>query len=269
MRDIALADGRVVRVYDTGSGELTVLWHHGSPHTGVPLSPVVEAARQRGIRLVTYARPGYGESSPDRGRDVASAAGDVRQIMDELGIDRFATMGYSGGGPHALACAALLPERVTSVVTLAGVGPFTGSPDWYAGMRDDRAARAAAAGVEARTRYAKTEKFNPDTFTAADWEALEGDWSALGQDAVRAGQAGPEGSIDDDCAFTRQWGVDITTVAVPVLVVQGGEDRVIPQAHGQELVRSCRMSELWLRPRDGHVSVLRASPVAMDWLRAL
>jgi pimeloyl-ACP methyl ester carboxylesterase len=265
--DLTLADGRIVRVYDTGSGELTVLWHHGSPHTGALLAPVIEAARQRDIRLVTYARPSYGGSSPNRGRDVASAADDVRQITDALGIDRFATMGYSGGGPHALACAALLPERVTSVVTFAGVGLF--SDDFYAGMLDDSAARAAAEGVEARTRFAETAEFNADTFTETDWDALQSDWSSLGDDAVLAGQAGPEGGIDDDVAFTRPWGVDITTIAVPVLVVQGGADRVIPQAHGEGLVRSCPASEFWLRPRDGHVSVLRACPVAMDWLRAL
>jgi pimeloyl-ACP methyl ester carboxylesterase len=147
--ELTLADGRLLQVSDSddGDGGPTVLWHQGSPHTAALLPPLVEAARRRGIRLVTYARPSYGTSSPNRGRDVASAADDARQIMDALGIERFATMGYSGGGPHALACAALLPDRVTSVVTLAGVGPFTDSSDWYAGMYDDSAVRAAAEGV--------------------------------------------------------------------------------------------------------------------------
>ena len=113
-RDIAVAGGRTVRAYDTGDGAgdaLTVVWHHGSPQTGAPLEPLVTAAARRGIRLVTYARPSYGGSTPAPGRDVAAAAGDVARVADALGIERFATMGASGGGPHALACAALLGDR--------------------------------------------------------------------------------------------------------------------------------------------------------------
>ena len=108
--------------------------------------------------------------------------------------------------------------------------------------------------------------FDPDSFIAADWAALEADWKSLGEDAMRAGRAGPDGLIDDDVAFARDWGFELEAVTTPVLVVQGGLDRVIPPAHGDALLRALPNAELWLRPRDGHVSVLHACPVAMDWL---
>ncbi|MFK3979706.1 alpha/beta fold hydrolase [Micromonospora sp. NPDC050397] len=275
-RDVRLRDGRRVRVYDTGVQNAaegpaegpTVLWHHGSPQTGAPLAPLLSAADRRGVRLVSYGRPSYGGSTPHPGRDVASAASDVAQIVDELGITRFAVMGASGGGPHALACAALLAGRVTGVVCLAGLAPLTDSFDWYAGMVSAGGLRAAVAGRKERERYAATEVFDVNSFTSADWAALAGTWASLGADAERAGAAGPDGLIDDDVAFVAPWGFDVTGIDAPVLCVQGGADRVVPPSHADWLVRNCPSSELWLRPRDGHVSVLDASPVAMDWLLA-
>ena len=171
-RDVALSDGRTVRAYDTGAGdpgELAVVWHHGSPHTGALLPPLLSAASELGIRLVSYARPSYGGSTPRPGRDVASAADDVTQVAEALGVGRFAVMGASGGGPHALACAALLADRVTAVVCLAGLAPFNQDADWFAGMRSDGALRAATAGREARARFAETAEFDPETFIDADW----------------------------------------------------------------------------------------------------
>jgi pimeloyl-ACP methyl ester carboxylesterase len=142
--DVRTADGRTLVVHETGpsAGEpagpgeaaFTLFWHNGSPHSGELLPPVIEAARARGIRVVSYARPSYGGSSPNPGRNVASAAGDVAAIADALGIGQFAVMGASGGGPHALACAALLPDQVFAAVTLAGVAPFTDEFDWFGGM---------------------------------------------------------------------------------------------------------------------------------------
>lgn len=271
-RDLRMADGRTVRVHDAGGDDaadaVTLLWHHGSPQTGAPLEPLLTAAAARGIRLLSYARPSYGGSSPHPGRDVASAAADVARIADALGIGRFAVMGASGGGPHALACAALLPDRVLAAVCLAGLGPYTEDFDWFAGMVSPGGLRAALAGREARVRYAETDEFDDDSFTPADWAALEGAWSSLGADAGRAGAAGPDGLIDDDLAFVAPWGFDVTRIVPPVLLVQGGADRVVPPAHADWLLRNCPRSELWLRPADGHVSILDACPVAMDWLRA-
>jgi pimeloyl-ACP methyl ester carboxylesterase len=268
-QDVVLTDGRRVRVHDAGGDAVApaVLWHHGSPQTGQLLEPLVAAAAARGIRLLSYGRPGYGGSSPNPGRDVASAAADVAQIADALGVSRFAVMGASGGGPHALACAALLPDRVLGAVCLAGPAPFTDDFDWFAGMVSDGALRAAAAGRAARERFALTDEFDPRSFTAADQAALRGAWASLGADAGRAGAEGPGGLIDDDLAFVAPWGFDVSRTTAPVLLVQGGQDRVVPPAHADWLLRHCPPAELWLRPGDGHVSVLDACPVALDWLR--
>lgn len=271
-QDVRLDDGRTLRAYDTGGGAaddaFTVVWHHGSPQTGAPPAPLLSAATQRGIRLVSYGRPSYGGSSPHPGRTVASAAADTARIADALGVSRFAVMGASGGGPHALACAALLAGRVMGAVCLAGLAPLTEDFDWFAGMVAPGGLRAAVAGREARERYAETDEFDETSFTAADRAALSGTWSSLGADAGRAGAAGPDGLIDDDLAFVAAWGFEVTGIDVPVLLVQGGQDRVVPPAHAHWLMRHCPKPELWLRPHDGHVSILDACPLAMDWLRA-
>src|SRR3954451_14522180 len=148
--DLTVPDRRRLVYYDTGpteaADELTLVWHHGSPQTGALLEPLVTAAATPRIRLISYARPAYGGSTRLPGRDVASAAGDVAQVADALGIDRFAVMGASGGGPHALACAALLPGRVTGAACLAGLAPFSGDDDWFTGMVAEGGLRAATDG---------------------------------------------------------------------------------------------------------------------------
>ena len=271
--DVALADGRTLRVHDSGGPNdgLAVFWHHGSPQTGALLEPLLTAAARCGIRLVSCARPAYGESSPKPGRDVASVAADVAAAADALGIARFAAMGASGGGPHALACAALLPGRVAAVATLAGIAPFDAAGlDWFAGMAPAGAAalRAARPGRKARLAFEATAEFDPAVFTARDWAALEHDWAALGADAEAAARAGPDGLVDDDVAFVSPWGFPLAAVAAPVLVVQGDEDRVVPEAHGRWLAARLPRAEFRPRPGDGHVSVLAAVPDALDWLLA-
>jgi pimeloyl-ACP methyl ester carboxylesterase len=209
-RDVRLTDGRLVRSYDTGAEShdaLTLLWHHGSPQTGAPIEPLLAAAAARHIRLLSYARPSYGGSTPNPGRNVASAAADVAQVADALGLARFAVMGASGGGPHALACAALMADRISGVVCLAGLAPFTDNFDWYGGMISSGGLRAAASGREARRAYAATARFDENSFTAADWAALGAEWAALGADSVKAGAAGPDGLIDDDVAYVHAVGL--------------------------------------------------------------
>ncbi|SBS69932.1 alpha/beta fold hydrolase [uncultured Microbacterium sp.] len=269
-RDIASPDGRMLHAYDApppGRVTLALLWQHGSPQTGAPLAPVLEAAARRGIRVFSYGRPSYGGSSPHLGRDVGSAAADSAAVADALGIDRFAAMGASGGGPHALA-AGLLADRVMGAVTLAGIAPFSTEFDWFAGMATPAALHSARDGRAARARFEETAEFDPAQFTPADYAALEGAWASLGADVERSGAYGSDGLIDDDVAFTSPWGFALEDVRAPVLVVQGARDRVVPLAHGEWLASRLPDAEFWLRPDDGHISVLDAVPAAMDWLLA-
>lgn len=269
--DVVLPDGRMLRAYDTGpsvDSAIALAWHHGSPQTGVPLEPVLTAAARRGIRVFSYARPSYGGSSPHPGRDVASAAADTLAVADALGIERFAAMGASGGGPHALAAAARHPGRVIGVVTLAAIAPFTSEFDWFDGMASPEGIRSAFDGRAPRAAFEETAQFDPRQFVPADHAALEGPWAALDEDVGRSAAFGPDGLIDDDVAFASPWGFALEDVPVPVLVVQGGLDRVVPPAHGEWIARRLPRSERWARPEDGHVSVLDAVPSAMEWLLA-
>jgi pimeloyl-ACP methyl ester carboxylesterase len=269
--DVRLPDGSVLHAYDAappGEVRLRLVWHHGSPQTGAPLGPVLDAAAARGIRVFSYGRPSYGGSDARPGRDVASAAADVGAVADALGIDRFVAMGASGGGPHALAGAALLSGRVAAAAVIAGIAPFTTEFDWFDGMASPEGIRSAFEGRAARERYEATARFDPEQFLPVDYEALDGRWASLGADVGRAQQFGMGGLIDDDVAFAQPWGFDLAAVSVPVLVVQGDGDRVVPPAHGEWLARRLPAAELVMRPGDGHVSVLNAVPAAMDWLLA-
>ena len=268
-REVRLADGRVLRAYDSGADATTRLvlaWHHGSPQTGAPLEPVLSAAAARGIRVISYGRPSYGGSTPSPGRDVASAAADVVAVADAFGVERFAAMGASGGGPHALAGAALRPDRVSAVVTLAGIAPYTEAFDWFDGMRSPDALHAARQGREARAAFAEVEEWDPEQFIPADFAALDGNWSSLGADVARSEAFGPGGLIDDDVAFASAWGFDLEQVAAPVLLVQGEGDRVVPRRHAAWMLSRLPNATLWMRLDDGHVSVLDVVPDAMDWL---
>jgi len=272
--DLELSDGRTLHTYDTApdraDARVAVVWHHGTPNIGAPPEPLLPAAAQLGVRWVSYDRPGYGGSTPHPGRDVASAAADVSVIADALGIGRFAVMGHSGGGPHALACGALLPGRVLGVVCASGLAPFHAEGlNWFAGMAAAGAAelRAAARGRAALEDYLESTEFDPEQFTPADHAALAGAWSWLGAVAGQAMEGGLGGMVDDDLAYVSPWGFDPGQVHAPVLVLHGGQDRIAPSSHAEWLARHIRSAELWLRPDDGHISVLNSGATALGWLR--
>ncbi|GAA3998668.1 alpha/beta hydrolase [Deinococcus rubellus] len=277
--DLSLKGGRTLHFYDHFHGAgglgrtdlLAVFWQHGTPNIGAPPAPLFAAAERLGLRLVGHDRPGYGGSSPLPGRDIASAAADVAGLADALGIARFAVMGHSGGGPHALACAALLPERVVGTISVAGLAPF-GAPglDWYAGMYPGGAAelRAAQAGREALATRLATDLFDPEMFTPADHAALSGDWAWLHSVVGPAAAAGPGPMIDDDLAYVAAWGFDPAQITCPVLLLHGGQDRIVPSSHSRWLAGQCASAELRLRPDDGHLSVLHGAETALEWLSA-
>jgi pimeloyl-ACP methyl ester carboxylesterase len=111
-RTVETADGRSLEVVALGPGDGDVLlFHHGTPGAALAFRPLADAAAEHGLRTVLYSRPGYGRSTPSPGRRVADVAADVRTVLDAVGAERFVTLGWSGGGPHALACGALLRDR--------------------------------------------------------------------------------------------------------------------------------------------------------------
>jgi pimeloyl-ACP methyl ester carboxylesterase len=277
--DLTLADGRTLHVYDRrpagtpdrgSADELAVFWGHGTPNLGMPPRPLFAAADRLGLRWVSHDRPGYGGSTSRPGRDIASDAADVAAIADALGIARFAAMGHSGGGPHALACAALLPDRMAAVVSVAGPAPYGADGlDWFAGMARSgvTSLQAAVAGREAKERLvASDEEYDPE-FTPADLAAFAGAWGWFGEVVGPAIAAGPGPLIDDDLALVAPWRFTPADVACPALFLHGGRDRVIPCSHSEWLAERCPHAELWLRPEDGHISVLAAGEAALDWLR--
>ncbi|WP_228473266.1 alpha/beta fold hydrolase [Streptomyces cyaneochromogenes] len=271
--DLELGDGRRLHVYDTGTEDsdsrTVVFWHHGTPNIGTPPEPLFPYADRLGIRWVSYDRPGYGGSTPRPGRDMASAAGDVAAVADALGIQRFAVMGHSGGGPHALACGALLPDRVLAVVSVAGPAPFGAEGlDWFAGMSDSGTASllAATKGRAAKETHEASATYDPRMFTPADHAALAGEWSWFGDVVGPAVEAGPGPLIDDDLAYVAPWGFDPGQVTPPVLFLHGGSDRVVPSSHSQWLANHCPTAELRLNPTAGHISILNAGAAALEWL---
>ncbi len=272
--DVVLSDGRVLHVYTGpepgGATFLTVVWHHGTPNIGAPPRPLFADAHRLGMRWVSYDRPGYGGSTPHPDRDVASAAADVSGVADALGIDDFAVMGHSGGGAHALACAALLVNRVRGAISVAGLAPYDAvGLDWYAGMAPAGVAslQAAAGGRAAKERYEASPADGDIGFTPADEAALGGRWSWL-IDVVRpAVQAGPGGLIEDDLAAVSPWGFDPAGIVAPILLLHGARDRVVPSSHGEWLAQRCPTAELRLSAGDGHISILDSAVAALEWLR--
>lgn len=260
--EIRTADGRALVVHAEGEGGTALFWHHGSPHTGAPLAPVLAMARAYGLRHVTYARPAYGGSTPQPGRSVADAMPDVLAIADALQLESVVLAGASGGGPHALAAAAALGPRVRGTIIAACPAPYDGTRDWFDGMQQPGALRAATRGRAARAAF--TEDFDPDTFNARDWETLQTTWPDLATDAAKASESYNDGLIDDDVAFTSPWAFDPTTITTPITILQGTDDRMIPAHHALRLSTLLPTAHLEGRDGEGHVSILETLPGALQ-----
>jgi pimeloyl-ACP methyl ester carboxylesterase len=273
LRRVELAGNRTVLVDDSGPATAsgpTLLWHHGSPHTGALYEPLLSIARDRGLRMISVTRPGYGGADPLPGRRVVDAARDALEVADILGVERMLQLGASGGGPHALAVAALAADRVDGVAVVACLAPFDDSPAWWDGMADDGGPRSATRGRDARLAHAEVDEFEPTSFVDTDYAALAGEWAALGEDAgVRSPAFGPVGLADDDVAFVTPWGVELGDVAAPVVLIQGRRDRVVPPAQAELLAAGLPHAEIRWVDDAGHVAALGALPAAIDHLLSL
>jgi pimeloyl-ACP methyl ester carboxylesterase len=270
---LVLSDGRLLEVLVDGPPDGTLLvFHHGSPGAAVRWDALSAACAQRHVRVAVYSRPGFGDSTRLPGRSVASCARDVAELADHLGAGRFLTAGWSGGGPHALACAALLPERVVGASTIAGVAPWDATDlDWFEGMGDDNRQEYSIAARDAAEllRWMEPEVRAMHSIMPADIvaamrslisevdEATVND--SLGDLLARSFRAafrrGLWGWYDDDLAFTRPWGFDLGSIRVPVTIWQGPHDRMVPFAHGQWLAAHIPGARPELRPEHGHLSL--------------
>ncbi|WP_246608255.1 alpha/beta fold hydrolase [Paractinoplanes toevensis] len=268
--DLRTSDGRTLRGYSRGAGDRVVMWHHGTPNIGSPPAPLFAAADRLGIRFISYDRPGYGGSTPNPGRDIASTGGDAAAVADALGVGEFATLGHSGGGPCALACAALLPDRVTAAVSISGLAPFDADGlDWFAGIgpAGEAGLRASVAGREAKELHEKANTGTAPDFLPADWTALEGEWGWFGSVVEPAVAAGPAPLIDDDLSYVNPWGFDPATITARVLLAHGTGDLVVPAAHSSWLAAHIPGSTLRLVDGAGHISVLPPTAVpALEWI---
>lgn len=283
---ITTTDGRTLLVYEAGDQQgALVIVHHGTPCSGLLATPWAADAERRGIRLVAFDRPGYGGSTRRSGRSVADVAADTAAVADALGAERFRTWGVSGGGPHALACAALLSDRVLSAACLAGVAPYDApSLDWMAGMGQDNVEEfeAALGGEEALSEYlgaARAELLaaTPEQLLGvmrsllppADVAVLTGERAAFLHAWMTHGlEPGYEGWLDDDLALTTAWGFTPDASRVPVLLMQGEQDLMVPFGHGRWLAAALPQAEAVLSADHGHLTLLEDISRVHAWLLA-
>ena len=278
-QDVTTADGRSLRVAQWGDLDgKPVLSLHGTPGSRLARHPDEEAVRDAGIRLITYDRPGYGESDRAAGRRVVDCVSDVEDIMNTLGVATFALTGRSGGGPHSLAVAARLPDRVLRAECVVGVAPFDADGlDWTAGMDPenlevfswvlqgesvlhDQLARLAAADLE---RMAA----DPSKVLSDDWQLADADRQILDRHDVQkvmveakreALRPGVWGWVDDDLAFLEPWGFDVDEIQVPITVRYGSQDVMVPPTHGAWLAAHIPGADVVVDAGEGHLPVPEA-----------
>lgn len=285
MRTIATAEGRTLVVHEGGDpAGFAVVVHHGTPSSGLLYARHVELAREQGIRLIGYDRPGYGGSGREPGRSVCDCATDVDSIADTLGLDRFATWGISGGGPHALACAALCDRRLVAAASLAAVAPYDADGlDWLEGMGDENHVEfgKTVEGEEALRPYlvAQADELlaaGADELVAvmatllgpADRAVLTGEFADYMLEASGHGlSAGIDGWLDDDLAFATPWGFELSSIDRPVLLLQGEDDRFVPASHGRWLADRIPGVDARIDASDGHLTLIeRRLREVNEWL---
>lgn len=278
------ADGRKVAVQETGhpTGHPVFLLH-GTPGSRVGPFPRVRVLYELGVRLITFDRPGYGWSDRLMSRLVADVVPDVEAIADKLGLDKFAVLGRSGGGPHALACAALLPERVTRAGVLVSLAPWAAEGlDWFAGMADSnvREYTAAATEPEALTAHlvqaaAKIRADPASHVSTLSPEMPEADRRIVADVGIRALLArnfaealrdSAAGWIDDALAFCAPWGFNLADIMVPVLLWHGQNDVFSPVAHARWLADQIPDAIMAIRQDSAHFGALEVVPDVLSWL---
>jgi len=253
------------------AGAFPLVFHHGTPGAATPIRAIERAAHARGLRLVTTSRPGYGDSTRQPGRDVVDVVADTAAVLAAIGAERCLIAGWSGGGPHALACAARL-GTAAAVLVIAGVAPYPAAGlDWMAGMGEENVAEFSAAlgGEDELRRYllpvaehlkqitvdqivAALETLLPDVDRAVLTGEFGEDMAASLREAIRQGV---EGWLDDDLAFTRPWGFALEEISVPTMIWQGSADLMVPFSHGQWLASRLPGAAAHLEEGQGHLSV--------------
>jgi len=278
-------DGRTLEVLVTGPDDgLPLVMHHGTPQGAVPFGILERPAEARNIRVVAYSRPGYGASSPltdASSYTIADDVTDTRAVLDHLGIEEFIALGWSGGGPRSLACAALLPGRCLAAASGAGIAPFDAEDlDWFAGMGSENHEELGAALQGADQLEQWLTEHGQALFTATaeqvatalgdlvdevDRAALTGE---LAEYLVASGRhGGAQGVIgwrDDDLALIRPWGFDLGAISTPVSVWQGAHDRMVPYAHGLWLAKHLPQARTHLYDDEGHLSLIMQMDRVLD-----
>ena len=270
---VTAGDGRTLEVALGGPPDGTpLIFFHGTPGAAGPFYRLIETGAERGVRHIAYSRPGYGASDRHPGRTVASCAADVVAIADALGYDRFYCSGGSGGGPHSIACAALIPDRVIGVAAIATPAPIDAEDfDWTADMGEDNIEEygAARSGERVLREYLEREAaavdgVSPDQllqvwstlFCDADRRAVSGAYAEHTRAPDRAiAHVGIWGWHDDDLALVADWGFELDQVAAPIHIWHGAEDHFIPVSHGEWLAAHVPGAKAQLRPGDGHISI--------------